>query len=148
MRIELAEKKNACGTCTLCCKVMQVSSLNKPKDVWCSHAQHKVGCGIYETRPEACSAFNCVWLTTAMPMAYRPDKIHGVMNTNETGDQLAIHEDAGYPGVASHALSSVIDAFIAKPECYVVVVTGDQRRLIAKPELAKRLMAKAEEASV
>jgi hypothetical protein len=122
---------------------MSVRELNKPMNVWCEHAAHKKGCKVYTVRPEACRAYNCVWLMTNAPLELRPDKIHGVMTNNHAGDQIAIHEDAGYPGFASHALSRVIDAFIAKPGCYVVVVTGDQRRLIAAPELAKRLMARA-----
>ncbi len=27
-----------CGTCTLCCKVMGIHALDKPRGVWCDHA--------------------------------------------------------------------------------------------------------------
>jgi hypothetical protein len=52
-----------CDGCTLCCKVMEVQEIAKPGGKWCQHCRTGVGCGIYETRPLACSAYVCGYLT-------------------------------------------------------------------------------------
>jgi hypothetical protein len=51
-----------CGTCTLCCKVMGIEALAKPRGVWCSHCQPGRGCEIYSGRPAECRSFSCAWL--------------------------------------------------------------------------------------
>lgn len=51
----------ACGTCTLCCKVIAVVELDKPPGTWCVHCS-KNGCGIYETRPQGCRTYYCHWM--------------------------------------------------------------------------------------
>jgi hypothetical protein len=53
-----------CGDCSLCCKVVPVPQLEKPKDEWCKHcAPGKGGCLIFgqEERPYACGAYQCMW---------------------------------------------------------------------------------------
>lgn len=51
-----------CGECGLCCKILGVPEIEKPANKWCGHyAAHK-GCTIYESRPEPCRAFRCLWL--------------------------------------------------------------------------------------
>src|SRR5262245_7587478 len=52
----------SCGGCTLCCKVLGVPALEKPRGTWCSHCERGTGCRIYETRPDACRTFLCGWL--------------------------------------------------------------------------------------
>lgn len=53
--------KRECGSCSLCCKVMEVPEV-KPRHDWCQHADPGHGCKIYRTRPEPCRAFHCEWL--------------------------------------------------------------------------------------
>jgi uncharacterized cysteine cluster protein YcgN (CxxCxxCC family) len=54
----------ACGACSLCCKLLPIAELDKPHDRWCAHCRPGAGgCTIYETRPQACRTFNCLWLT-------------------------------------------------------------------------------------
>lgn len=52
----------ACGSCTLCCKVMEIGELGKAAGQWCPHVLTGKGCSIYAVRPNACSAFGCGWL--------------------------------------------------------------------------------------
>ena len=56
--------ERACGTCTLCCKLMEVRDLGKDDGVWCKHVLQGRGCGIYQTRPESCRTFLCGWIST------------------------------------------------------------------------------------
>ena len=67
-----------CGNCRECCIVLAVEPMNKPENVACEHLCSK-GCGIYESRPNACRIFTCGWLEGAMPKSMRPDKTHAVM---------------------------------------------------------------------
>ncbi|MGH6818200.1 MAG: YkgJ family cysteine cluster protein [Methylovirgula sp.] len=56
-------QQRACGACSLCCKLLPVAALNKPHDRWCTHCRPgNGGCTIYETRPQTCREFDCLWL--------------------------------------------------------------------------------------
>lgn len=51
-----------CGSCTLCCKVLEVTDLGKPLNTVCNHIQAGGGCEIYSERPRQCRSFSCAWL--------------------------------------------------------------------------------------
>lgn len=77
-----------CDGCTACCKVMHVRELNKPAHQWCPHCKIGTGCGAYDTRPESCKVFECIWLQTQRgqkPLAHelRPDISHVVLTTTK-----------------------------------------------------------------
>jgi hypothetical protein len=70
---------NHCGTCNLCCKLLEIPVLEKPAEEWCTHCDRSRGCTIYEARPAPCRDFVCLWLgsqTTPKPLpaALRPDR--------------------------------------------------------------------------
>jgi hypothetical protein len=70
---------NHCGSCTLCCKLLDIPELNKPQGRWCTHCAVGTGCRIYEERPAPCRDFACVWLQSQqeakpLPAELRPDK--------------------------------------------------------------------------
>ena len=46
----------------MCCKVITIPELNKPADVWCTHCKPGKGCTIYQSRPDVCKAYTCLWL--------------------------------------------------------------------------------------
>ena len=52
----------SCGSCTLCCKLVPVSSLNKRAGERCKHQSAASGCKIYARRPLDCAAWSCQWL--------------------------------------------------------------------------------------
>ena len=52
----------ACGTCTLCCKILSITELAKPKGQWCRHCDIGRGCRIYDQRPPSCRTFICGYL--------------------------------------------------------------------------------------
>lgn len=104
---------NNCGDCRLCCKVLGIVELKKPVGKWCSHTC-KAGCGIYETRPQSCQDYECVWLSVAvhtehpLPMEFRPDKLHIVFTQSSDDEkQLSGHVDPGRPD--AHKSKAAID---------------------------------------
>lgn len=85
-----------CGSCTLCCTVMKVTTPDavKPAHSRCEHCTAD-GCGIYVDRPETCATFECLWSASqqapslALPPALRPDRCGVVIDLNCAGTVLA-----------------------------------------------------------
>jgi hypothetical protein len=88
----------ACGTCTLCCKVLGVQALDKPRGTWCTHCEKGVGCRVYETRPDACRTFLCGWLINPRFGAeWKPERSKIVIAVAPDGNGLVFHCDPGFP---------------------------------------------------
>ena len=71
-----------CGECTMCCKILGISELEKPAHRWCPHCDKGKGCKVYDTRPQACQQFQCLWLAVSsdvLPDDIRPDRSHVVI---------------------------------------------------------------------
>ncbi len=76
-----------CGGCNICCTVMRVAALDKPAGVRCAH-QTDQGCGIYQSRPDPCRAWFCMWVRDdgrIMSERHRPDRL-GVFFTASAPD--------------------------------------------------------------
>lgn len=71
-----------CGACQVCCELPAVGALDKPMYTPCAH-QCAAGCGIYETRPSECRAFECAWLRgdVGASEAERPDRLGLMIET-------------------------------------------------------------------
>lgn len=54
--------KRTCGDCAMCCKLPDVPELNKKGGEWCPNCVNYKGCGIYDTRPQTCRTFFCVYV--------------------------------------------------------------------------------------
>ncbi|SFM50379.1 hypothetical protein SAMN05192568_103513 [Methylobacterium pseudosasicola] len=64
----------SCGSCTACCRVLEIRALDKPAGILCRHNTGRA-CGIYAERPEACVQWHCLWRRiAALPDALRPDR--------------------------------------------------------------------------
>jgi hypothetical protein len=88
----------ACGTCTLCCKIMRIEALQKPSGKWCAHCEPGRGCGIYETRPAECRRFFCMWMyQPQIGPEWKPEKSKIVLCLELDGKRIAAHVDPGFP---------------------------------------------------
>jgi hypothetical protein len=88
----------ACGTCSLCCKVMRVSELAKPAGQWCTHCRPGKGCGIYATRPFDCRRFYCEWMISkGLGPEWRPEQSKFALFKTNGGRRLTAHVDPGFP---------------------------------------------------
>ena len=76
----------SCGSCTLCCTVQGIKegmpgtpNGEKLPNMACpyakTHAPSCGGCTIYETRPQECVSYQCMWLGGFGGSGDRPDKL-------------------------------------------------------------------------
>ncbi|HEY3795140.1 MAG TPA: hypothetical protein VGM09_25220 [Bradyrhizobium sp.] len=109
---------NHCGDCALCCRLLAVTELDKPRDSWCRHCRPAAAapCTIYGTRPQPCRQFECLWLEhrqtpglEALPTALRPNRCH-VMFTGDGAGGLLAHVDPDHPDAWKRPLPAGIIA--------------------------------------
>ena len=87
----------SCAGCTLCCKLMGISALEKPPGRWCSHCDVGEGCQIYDARPAECRTFNCAWLTdVALSEAWAPKTSRIIVAHDK--NRIAVHVDPARAG--------------------------------------------------
>jgi hypothetical protein len=88
----------SCGSCSLCCKLLQIDELEKPAGTWCSHcASGRGGCAIYDRRPKECRTFYCSWLfTPQLGWEWHP-RTSRMLILQETLGHIAIYVDIGSP---------------------------------------------------
>ena len=88
----------ACGSCTMCCKVLLVGEIAKPPGVWCKQAKPGTGCAIYAGRPESCRAYYCEWMVnSAFGPEWKPDSAKFAVSPPTSGSNLLIAVDPNFP---------------------------------------------------
>lgn len=97
MKSPIVQNRN-CGDCALCCKIMAIAELDKPKDIWCQHCSTRKSCGIYDTRPMSCRQFYCGYLTHPdFGEEWKPLHSKMVIVPEMGGQRVVIHVDPGRP---------------------------------------------------
>lgn len=90
----------SCDNCTLCCKVIGVPALAKPRGHDCVHCDIGRGCKIYGRRPEVCADFYCSYLLSpALGEEWDPRKSHLVLGYMAEADVILIYTDPAHPDV-------------------------------------------------
>jgi Fe-S-cluster containining protein len=75
----------SCGPCSLCCTLLRVDELNKRAGHDCVHQRGEQGCGIYETRPQICRSYMCLWRQGGLGDDERPDLTGGIVDLETVG---------------------------------------------------------------
>ncbi len=84
----------SCDGCTMCCKLLEVVTLKKPRHKWCPDCAIGSGCKIYESRPQECRDFYCGWMIDAsMPDHWAPRHSRMVLAFNSRQNQVMINVD-------------------------------------------------------
>lgn len=84
----------SCDKCTMCCKLLSIEVLEKPRAVWCTHCDKKRGCSIYDERPVACRVFYCGWRRIAdLDERWKPSHCKFLVNYEAAHKRIAIHVD-------------------------------------------------------
>ena len=90
-----------CKGCTLCCKLLAISELEKPCATWCTHCDMKRGCKVHGSHPQECRDFYCGYLTnSALDERWNPAKCRIVLTYDKQhAARLSVHVDPGRAGV-------------------------------------------------
>lgn len=125
--------KRECGGCTLCCKLVGVTQIAKPRNKWCGFCTPGVGCQVHEKEhiPASCDSFACAWLMGIGSDAARPDKTKVVLITN--GERLSAVNDPSSPGAWREGEIGAMLRQAAKSGTMTMVVTGN-RALVLGPK--------------
>lgn len=88
----------SCEGCTMCCKLLSIEALNKPRLQWCTHCNVGTGCNIYEERPSECRTFNCGYLIVAQfGEHWRPANSRMVISLATNANRMVVYVDADRP---------------------------------------------------
>lgn len=92
------QAERACGTCTMCCKVLRIEALQKPQGEWCPNCAVGKGCKIYSERPTECRNFTCGYLSwEGLPEYWFPARSKMVVASEGDGRRIAVHVDPSVP---------------------------------------------------
>jgi hypothetical protein len=87
--------ERSCEGCTMCCKLLSIEALNKPRLQWCTHCDIGVGCKIYEERPPECRTFYCGYLAEpGIGEHWKPTKSKMVVSRATNANRIVIYVDA------------------------------------------------------
>jgi uncharacterized protein len=127
----------ACGTCSMCCKILEIEELKKPAGPYCPNCKVGEGCGIYHSRPDVCRDYECLWKTdrTLSPQL-RPDRSGTILMEDADSEQYQAVCDPDKP------LAWRNNPLIFK---HLVAVAKSGRTVVAKAgEKAWRIRASGE----
>jgi hypothetical protein len=80
----------------MCCKLLGIEALAKPRLAWCQHCKVGEGCGIYDSaeRPTECAAFYCAWLVNAsLGPEWRPAESKMMISFDAPANRVVVHVD-------------------------------------------------------
>jgi hypothetical protein len=78
----------SCDGCTMCCKLLAIDVLEKPRGAWCRHCDQQSGCVIYEARPDPCRGFYCGYLRLAqIDDRWKPSKAKFLINYEDAANR-------------------------------------------------------------
>lgn len=125
----------SCDGCTECCYYMHIEAIRKPACQSCTFEEPGYGCGIYNTRPQECHDFECLWLQTQKrkdpwPSRLRPDRC-GTMFTALPGEDNRIAAHSRKPDAldTDPTVRKYVRRWLSNG-VEVVQVAGPTRRLI------------------
>lgn len=95
----MTQTGRSCGGCTLCCKLLGIDALGKPKAQWCPHCKPGSGCTIYSDRPDECRTFDCLYVSgPQLGEHWFPARSKMIVCVNDAVGRIEIHVDGDRPG--------------------------------------------------
>jgi hypothetical protein len=114
---------------------MGVKALGKARYQACRHCTAGKGCSVYDTRPQECRDFECMWLRDArLPDRLRPDRSRAIITTTNDGQGLVVHVDPARPD--AHRREPLRTQLLqnAKRGVPVIVSIGPDRCRLLRPD--------------
>lgn len=130
--LPILQDARVCGTCTMCCKLLGIVELKKPRNKWCPHCQVGKGCQIYPDRPPSCVEFSCAWLLDPqLPDVLKPDRSKVVMfNLEGKESEIQAHVDPKFPDAwRTGPIGRFLDVAV-KCGMRVLLTVGDRRKVM------------------
>ena len=143
--------KNHCGSCNLCCKVLGIEEIGKPKQTWCPHCDKGKGCRIYDSpaKPQECTAYTCLWLATQsfedptlrLPESVRPDRTRVVVDIFEHPNYRAamFWIDLSHPDAINSEANQTLITRLSTTHV-IIEVRGNKRKVLAINEASAKRM--------
>jgi Fe-S-cluster containining protein len=94
-RMPAAPPARHCGSCNLCCDLLEVTGVTKPANELCKHWETGSGCTIYHGRPQMCRSFSCAWLQGHLGDEWFPENARIVVHFSQ--DAVNIQVDPSRP---------------------------------------------------
>jgi hypothetical protein len=121
----------------MCCKLISVTEIGKPQNVWCSHCTPGKGCGIYEARPAECRIFQCAWLVeTSLGDDWRPERAKFLLTQEPGTGRIFIVCDTTAPGTwRREPYYSTIKSLLTRDPAErkeIIVMTGRKVTLLVR----------------
>ncbi|MDQ0463051.1 hypothetical protein QO010_000799 [Caulobacter ginsengisoli] len=128
-----------CGTCSLCCKLLEIPALEKPAGAWCRHVVKGRGCAIHGAHPQSCRVFTCGWLARDdLGEAWKPEKARFLLRNELDLGQLCIDVDPGFPaawrGPAYYPTIKAMARMVWDQSGCVVVFVGEKATVVFPEE--------------
>lgn len=83
-----------CGSCNLCCDILEVTAVAKPVNELCKHWEEGKGCNIYNQRPQMCRSFNCAWWQGYFGDEWFPEKARMVVHFSQGALNVQVAPDS------------------------------------------------------
>ncbi|MEQ8444075.1 MAG: hypothetical protein RIM72_08415 [Alphaproteobacteria bacterium] len=88
----------SCDGCAMCCFLLGIEALGKPRGHWCVNCSTRRSCDIYEDRPRECADFYCQYiLDPALDDRWKPSRSKMMLVFNQAGDRLTVYVDPNRP---------------------------------------------------
>lgn len=125
-----------CGSCTMCCKVLEIEEISKPRGQWCPECKPGTGCTVYDQRPVPCRTFECLWLQMQAKGGWqprmRPDKVHVMFTVHPDQTSLIAHVDPARPDAFKGKTVDIFMKEMALKGMNTTIVVGEKRRITVK----------------
>jgi hypothetical protein len=82
----------------MCCKLLSIDELAKPRLEWCPHCAGRRRCDIYSQRPAPCAAFRCGYLTQSiLDDVWKPSRSKLIVTFEPESNRVVVHVDPARP---------------------------------------------------
>lgn len=122
-----------CGTCALCCKLVDVPDLSS-RGEWCRFARPGDpcgGCSVHDTRPATCRGYECLWkLTSVLDKNLRPDRCGVIFEAHHNEMIVVANVDEKRPDAWKVGASKLLIQQMLTDRYVVWVMYNDDRHLL------------------
>ena len=129
---------NACGQCSLCCKLLGIEEIEKPPGVWCQHCTPGTGCMIHEQAsfPMDCHSYACLWRQAKdegnpLPDELRPDRSKVIIDAAKTQHAHHVRCDPASPTAwRNPKIVSILDQLARRGSAIYLVTPNKVKRML------------------